>query len=335
MKVLFLGTSSGKPSNHRNVTSIAVIMENGEFSLVDCGEATQHQIMKSELKITKLREIYITHLHGDHIFGLLGLLCTLNEVRKDPLKIYGPKGLKEFLRFIKNSITNYELDINEYAENWEHSTISRVFSGNYEFVVQFAVVKHTVTAFAYKITRVRVVKQIDMKRFFPHMDYHRNELDELGFNPPHKIIDTLKNNIAVTMKSGFVFDFENYYIKENDVSLIIALDNYNTDKMVWYFESCDVLIHECTYACYPEMTETEVNEITALAINHGHSTNRMASKVAKKLKARQLLLTHFSNRYEFEDEERIIQDITGDQDAGMGMEIISARDFTQVCICSK
>ena len=80
MKLLFLGTVSQKPSKTRNVTSIALILESNQFVLFDCGEGTQHQILKSSLSLSNLHSIFITHLHGDHIFGLPGLLCSLNDI---------------------------------------------------------------------------------------------------------------------------------------------------------------------------------------------------------------------------------------------------------------
>ena len=334
MKVQFLGTAAGKPSNHRNVTSIAVIMEDSEFSLVDCGEATQHQLMKTSLKVTKLKEIYITHLHGDHIFGLHGLLCSLNEVRTESLNIYGPKGLKSYIDPIRSFVYNYNLHIHEFNKGYEHSVISRVSSGNYEYVVQLAFVSHGVLCFAYKITQVRKKHQLDMKRFFPHMDIYRDEIGELGFSPPIKIIDTLKNNIKVTMNDGFVFNFENYQVKENDVSLIIALDNYDSRKMQFYFRECDVLIHECTYSCFPSYSDEEVKETYKLAASHYHTTNRHAVERANKLSANTLILTHFSNRYSFDDEPLIIED-TKKHSSIADITVECARDFSEFCICSK
>lgn len=334
MKVQFLGTSAGKPSNHRNVTSIAVIMENGDFSLIDCGEATQHQIMKTSLKISKLKEIYITHLHGDHIFGLHGLLCSLNEFRTTELRLYGPTGLKNYIEPILGHIYKYKLKIQEFDRSYEHSVISRVYSGNYEFVVEFAKVKHNVLCFAYKIIKVRKKHQVDMKRFFPHMDLYRDELTDLGFSPPHKIIDSLKNNISVKMKDGFIFNFENYQVKENEVSLVIALDNYDSRMMQYYFRKCDVLIHECTYSCFLSMTDDEVREVSDLAVSHYHATNRVAIERAVALDASTLILTHFSNRYSFDDEVLIIED-TKNHAKKEDIVVECARDFSEFCICSK
>ena len=330
MKVLFLGTAAGKPSNHRNVTSIAVILENNDFSLVDCGEATQHQLMKSMLKLSKLREIYITHLHGDHIFGLPGLLCSLNDIRTERLKIYGPTGLHEFLHYSIKTVNNYEIDINEYG-SIDHACISRISSGNYEYVTELTKVSHGILCFAYKITKIRVDNQLDMKRFYPHMDLYRNQLESMGYLPVEKIISELKSGKKITMKDNFVFKFENYIQKENKSSLIIALDNCNTDRVLYYFNSCDTLIHESTYACLPNMNQDEIYKITNKARKYKHSTNRDAAELASKLNCKQLILTHFSNRYDFDDESLIIEDSKKYTDA----DIHCARDFSDFCICNK
>jgi len=225
------------------------------------------------------------------------------------------------------------LNIHEYNEFYEHSTITRVYSGNYEFVVSFTAVKHSVLCFAYKITKVRKKHQVDMNRFFPHMDIYRDEIGELGFSPPHKIIDALKNNITIKMNDGFIFNFENYQVKENDVSLVIALDTYDTRKMKYYFNTCDVLVHESTYCCFPSMTEEEVNETARLATRHYHSTNRNAVFRANTMDATHLILTHFSNRYTFEDENAVIEDCKAN--SRRPIQVDCARDFSEFCICSK
>lgn len=330
MRVQFLGTAAGKPSNHRNVTSIAVIMEKNEFSLIDCGEATQHQIMKSDLKLTKLHEIYITHLHGDHIFGLHGLLCSLNEVRETDLYIYGPKGLKKYIDSIMCFIKNYRVVIHEYDSSYEHNVISRVYSGNYEYVVEFAAVKHNIFCLAYKITQVRNKHQVDMNRFFPHMDIYRDEISEMGFSPPHKIIDVLKSHTTISMKDGFIFNFDNYQVKENDTSLVVALDHFDSRIMKFYFNTCDTLIHDSTYCYFPNLSEDECKELSKLAVSHFHSTNRNAVDRANSMNSKHLILTHFSNRYSFDDEEKIIEDtnIHSKKD----IIVNCARDFSEFCI---
>lgn len=97
MELIFLGTNAGVPSKDRNVTSMVLDLQNKQKSMwmFDCGEATQHQILHTRVKLPRLNKIFITHLHGDHIFGLPGLLCSRSmggtETR---LTVYGPKGIK-------------------------------------------------------------------------------------------------------------------------------------------------------------------------------------------------------------------------------------------------
>jgi len=100
MEITFLGTSSGVPTRARNVSSVALrLPQRAEFWMFDCGEGTQHQLLRSELKTSQLRRIFITHLHGDHIFGLMGLLASCGLAgNNETIDIYGPQGLKEYLK---------------------------------------------------------------------------------------------------------------------------------------------------------------------------------------------------------------------------------------------
>ena len=99
MNIVFLGTSAGVPTKTRNVTGIAVREERGNgWYLVDCGEGTQHQILHTSLSINALRAIFITHIHGDHCYGLPGILASAAmNGRKAPLKIMAPSGVREWV----------------------------------------------------------------------------------------------------------------------------------------------------------------------------------------------------------------------------------------------
>ena len=101
MKITFLGTGSGAPTRHRNVTALAVQFDQQARTwLFDCGEGTQHQILRSPLKLNAIEKIFITHLHGDHLFGLVGLLASrsLQDGATAPVTLYGPSGLSDYLR---------------------------------------------------------------------------------------------------------------------------------------------------------------------------------------------------------------------------------------------
>jgi len=123
MHLTFLGTGGGAPSLQRNVTSIAFTRAlSGETWLFDCGEGTQLQFMRSSLKPGKLDKIFITHLHGDHIFGLPGLLTSRSMAGlTSPMTVYGPRGLKTFVETalsISGSYTDYPLNIVEIEAGW-------------------------------------------------------------------------------------------------------------------------------------------------------------------------------------------------------------------------
>jgi ribonuclease Z len=329
MQVLFLGTGSGKPSNHRNVTSIAVIFENSEYILIDCGEATQHQILKSSLKLSKLQAIYITHLHGDHIFGLPGLLCSLNETRTSPLNIVGPKGLAGSIHFALKSIKKYKISIFEHDETYVSNEYSHI-SGNYKYTVDMAQIEHDISCYAYKITKSRFIHKINMDLLLPDLNRYRKQLEIVGIVPAEKIINTLKQGGTIIMDDDFCFDGEKYIAPHVSKSLVIALDNYDSFDMTMVFENCDTLIHECTYSLFNTMEKNERNDIVKMAREHKHSTNVDALNVAKKLNASQLILTHFSNRYYFENEA----DIIAGSGSKNGISIACARDFMQFCICN-
>ena len=100
MQITFLGTSSGVPTRGRNVSSIALrLSQRPELWLFDCGEGTQHQFLRSELKVSQLSRIFVTHMHGDHVFGLMGLLasCGLGGNVKN-VTLYGPPALEDYLQ---------------------------------------------------------------------------------------------------------------------------------------------------------------------------------------------------------------------------------------------
>jgi ribonuclease Z len=309
MQVEFLGTAAGKPSKKRNVTSIGVILEGGKYILIDCGEGTQRQIMNSNLKLSKLHSIYITHLHGDHIFGLHGLLCTLNEIRTTPLHIYGPVGIKKYIEFVYKNITQYSLHIIELIHRYSSGTntiVNTISHSNYRYEIDYCKIKHVsdVECYAYKITRIRVIHKINMVKLLPIIESNRTSIEKNGIKPAERIISLLKDRETVSCKGeGVDLNLSDFIIEEANLSLVVALDNYNCDKMIEIFKKCDMLIHESTYVCFPDMSESEIVDITNLAISHGHSTNIMALKTSMSLNCKRLLLTHFSNRYDVDPQE--------------------------------
>src|SRR5947209_14626828 len=149
LQITFLGTSSGVPTKMRNVSAVALkLPQRAEVWLFDCGEATQHQIQHTDLRISQLRRIFITHLHGDHLYGLMGLLATCGMAgHAQPIDIYGPAGLDEYVR-ISAQLSRLRLA--------EHIQVRTVQPGmiyeDEEFTVSCQPLRHRVPAFGYRVT---------------------------------------------------------------------------------------------------------------------------------------------------------------------------------------
>src|SRR6478735_12438794 len=131
MELLFLGTGAGVPAKQRNVSSLALelLQERGAVWLFDCGEATQHQILHTTVKPRRIEKVFITHLHGDHIYGLPGFLGTRSfQGATSPLTVYGPAGLESFIKTaltVSGTYLRYDLDI---IEIYDGQTIDAGFA---------------------------------------------------------------------------------------------------------------------------------------------------------------------------------------------------------------
>ncbi|MCL1464062.1 ribonuclease Z [Argonema galeatum] len=273
MQITFLGTSSGVPTRSRNVSSVALrLPQRAEFWLFDCGEGTQHQLLRSDLKISQLTRIFITHLHGDHIFGLMGLLATAglagNPTRID---IYGPPGLNEYLRACERySYTHlsYPLKV--------HTVQPGLIYEDEEFTVSCGPLKHRVTAFGY-----RVVEKDRPGRF------NVEKAAQLGI-PSGPIYGKLKRGDQVTLPDGRQINGADL-CEPTEIGRKIAYctDTVYCDGAVELAQDADVLIHEATFA----------HQDAQLAFDRLHSTSTMAAQTALGAGARHLIMTHFSPRY--------------------------------------
>lgn len=274
MELYFLGTVAGRPSRERNVTSIAFTLyeERGTFWLFDCGEGTQHQILRSPLKLSKLEKIFITHLHGDHIYGLPGLLTTRShEGASIPLTIYGPKGLREFVdNSLKTSHASleYELIIHEIEAGivFEDSLMK----------VEAAHVDHRIECFGY-----RIAEQERPGRLFVE------KLKEKAI-PPGPLYAQLKSGHNIQLPNGEVLEWADYVGQPIPGRVVVIMgDTRDCKASRSLAHQADVLVHEATFA----------GELKQLAQEYYHSTSAQAAQVAKESGAAVLIITHISSRY--------------------------------------
>lgn len=273
VQITFLGTSSGVPTRARNVSSVALrLPQRAELWLFDCGEGTQHQILRSDLKMSQLRRIFITHLHGDHIFGLLGLLATCGLAGNvERVDIYGPPGLNEYL---------------QAASRYSHTHISfplkvhvispGVIYEDDEFTVSCGLLHHRITAFGYRVSEKDRTGRFDVEK-----------AKELQI-PPGRIYGQLKRGETVTLPDGRVIHGKDLCgPTEIGRKIAYCTDTIYCDGAVELAEDADVLIHEATFA-HPD---------AELAFQRLHSTTTMAAQTALASRTHRLIMTHFSPRY--------------------------------------
>jgi len=273
MKFLFLGTSAGRPTRQRNVSALALSMENEEgWYLFDCGEATQHQILKSSLKSGGLKNIFITHLHGDHYYGLLGLIDSFKmDNRKDELNIYAPKGLRGFLNCaldISFEKLGYRLNITEF-EAYEEFRFGK-------FSIKVLPLYHSVESFAF------YVKEYDKSN---SLDEEKLKNDGLM---PSELYGELKRSREVCV-DGKIYHPKDYFLEPiKGRQAVICGDNAKPEMLEKHIKGVDLLIHEATYT-------KEVYE--NLPVKVLHSTAYDVGKMAQKTGVKNLIVTHISPRY--------------------------------------
>lgn len=273
MQITFLGTSSGVPTRSRNVSSVALrLPQRAEVWLFDCGEGTQHQLLRSELKSSQISRIFITHMHGDHIYGLMGLLASCGLAgNTDRIDIYGPPELDDYLRAGKKySQTNFAFPVQV------HPVHPGVIYEDEEFIVSCRSLKHRIPAYGYRVTEKDRPGRFDVEK-----------AKALGI-PSGPVYGLLKRGETVTLEDGRqIHGSELCGETEIGRKFVYCTDTVYCDNAVALAEDADVLIHEATFA----------HQDAQLAFDRLHSTSTMAAQVALSAGVKQLIMTHFSPRY--------------------------------------
>lgn len=293
MNITFLGTGAGKPSLQRNVTSnvLDLTQERQEMWLFDCGEATSHQIQRLQRKeskeqsllpnitLPKISKVFITHLHGDHIFGLFGFLTSrsMSGCQK-PLTLYGPKGIKKILDVVietTESFMMFPFEIIELTANTDPSQPFLVFEDE-TFKVTAIELQHRVQSFAYRIEEKDSIGKLDVTAL-NHMDIY-----------DHKIYQQLKDQQTVILDNGQILKPEDYLkAPQKGKTVVIYGDTYPCKNAVTIAKDADFILHEATYS----------REFETLALERAHSTTSQTATTAKNANVKKLYFTHISSRY--------------------------------------
>ncbi|MBL6649037.1 MAG: ribonuclease Z [Flavobacteriaceae bacterium] len=273
MKLTILGTSSAYPTLDR-FTASQVLQINGKSFLIDCGEGIQTQLRKNKIKFNSIEDVLISHLHGDHFFGLPGLILTFNLLgRQKPLNIYGPKGIKNIiisLLKIGNTWTNYKLNFIEL----ENSSSDIIYEKNNISITTIPLYHGIYTnGFLFR------------KKIFTHKLLIEKALsfgiDKTQFSGIKSGKDGLKSDGSVIKNIELVEPLP------LDLTFAYCSDTLFNEKTIHQIQACDLLYHESTF----------LKKHENFAKKTFHSTAEQAALIAKKSNVKKLLLGHFSARY--------------------------------------
>lgn len=285
MEILFLGTGAGVPAKMRNVSSLVLklLEERGCLWLFDCGEATQHQILHTSIKPRRIEKIFITHLHGDHIYGLPGLLSSRSFQGGDSMvTVYGPKGIKEYIDIslqVSGTYLKYPLEIIEVAEGI-------VFEDD-QFMVEVRKLDHGIPSYGYRVIEKDRPGSLLVEK-----------LQEAKI-PPGPLYKKIKAGEDVVLEDGTRLDSSQFRGEDIKGRIVTILgDTRLCDNAYSLASQADLLIHEATFAKDEEQ----------LAHDYFHSTTRQAAMVAKEVGVKQLCLTHISSRYDKKASQLLVEE---------------------------
>ena len=273
MKLTILGCYAATPRTFTNPTSQVLEIKNQMF-LIDCGEGTQVQLRKNKIKFSRINRIFISHLHGDHFYGLIGLISTFTLLnRENDLHVYGPKGIKEIILLqlkLSNSYTGYnlyfhELDSNESVLIYEDDNVS----------VKTIPLKHRVYTNGYLFKEKHTQRKLNIVA-----------LEE--YNIEKCYYSKVKNGGNIILEDGREIKNEVLtFNPDKEKSYAFCSDTVFDESIIPIINFVDVLYHETTFL------ETENH----LALKTMHSTAKQAALIAKKSNVGVLVMGHYSTRY--------------------------------------
>lgn len=296
MKLVFLGTSAAQPTENRGLSCICLERE-GEILMFDAGEAAQISYLKSGLGWNKKMKIFVTHLHGDHCIGLLGLLQTMTmQHRTEALEIYGPSGIEEFIS-ANIKVLNFGLSFSVIITIVEDGIVfdSKIYS------VYACKANHSVTTYSYLFVEKDKPGRFDLEK-----------AKALAI-PEGKLWNQLQNGMEIEIEGKTIVPEQVLGVKRPGKKIGISGDTMPTKELEKFFEGCDYLVFDSTF----------LDETREKAEETCHSTAKQAAMLGKNAKVKNLILTHFSARYK--DETRHLEEAKQIHDS-----VMTAKDFLEI-----
>ncbi len=272
-EIIVLGSSSATPAYSRN-PSAQLLNINDKFYLIDCGEATQNQLNKFKLKSSRIDYIFISHLHGDHYLGLVGLLSTMHlNGRTKEIYIFGPPDLKDIIDLqLKVSETQLRYEIIFRAT---HTDYSELIFENSDLSVETIILNHRIPTTGF------IIKEKLRKR-----KINTDKMQE--YDIPLEYIPLLKNGIDYSDKHGnTIANAELTFDPPKPKSFAYCSDTLYNENFLEQIEGVDFLYHEATF----------LHELLDRAVETFHTTAKQAGIIAKKANVKKLMIGHFSARY--------------------------------------
>lgn len=273
MKLTILGCYSATPRTLTNPTSQVLDINNHLF-LIDCGEGTQVELRRHKIKFFRIKHIFISHLHGDHVYGLVGLISTFKMLKREtPLHVYGPKGIKEMITLqlkLSNSWTDYPLHFHE-LENSE----SEVVFEDEKVTVTTIPLQHRIYCNGFLFKEKPNDRKLNLTAAL------NNNIDKVYYN-------SIKKGKDITLDSGKVIpNSELTFEPEPSKSYAFCSDTKYHEAKIPLIKEASVLYHESTF----------LDSHEHLCDFTGHSTAKQAAVMAKKANVGELILGHYSTRY--------------------------------------
>jgi ribonuclease Z len=272
LRVIFLGTAGSVPTPKRSLPAV-LVQRNGEQLMFDCGEGVQRQMIKARCGFHRKMKVFITHMHGDHVLGLPGLLQTMALLdRQRTLDVFGPAGIRRFLEGIRETVQfvlTFPVEIHEIKEE-------DVICEEDEYTVQAVWANHVIPSLAYALAeKPRPGK------------FHPDKAKALKV-PEGPLWSMLQRGLKVKLPDGQVVKPEQVIgAPRAGRKIVYTGDTRPFGGLEKLAAGADLLVHDATLD----------EQLTERAEEDGHSTPSQAARTAKKAKVKQLILTHVSARY--------------------------------------